>query len=413
LQVLIIVIGLSIFVQVMDTPGLFDTSQSHEDIAKRIDQAIVDLNPGPHVVLFVRSVRDRFTPEEQNTFDRLKTYFGTNFVDHMVVVYTHGDQLLEEGALVEDFLDHKKRAEEMKIIEAVGYRYTVFNNRRPSDDQVQLLVDLVESMGGSCYKAGGEYMHVVTQRVQEAAVNEIKKNPQFQQLQDEKRKAELQEKKKRLLALEEEEKVLNTKTKNGFAKVVVCFAQFIGMLFRAEAARLKFRATLFSFGLLGFWSEFGLRKNWKEKKAALEKAQELKEKGKRLIDEARAIERDKRAVHDKRVTLAMEVALEDTKATVCELFRTGKLQQVCEDMMKVYTDMNDERALCFELLQSEELKNYYQTVIIIIIIIIIIIKFIVSNREISINGRRSASAQLAEPGIEPRTFQSLGRRSIH
>jgi hypothetical protein len=42
-----------------------------------------------------------------------------------------------------------------------------------------------------------------------------------------------------------------------------------------------------------------------------------------------------------------------------------------------------------------------------------IINFIVSNREISINGRRSASAQLAEPGIEPRTFQLLGRRSIH
>jgi hypothetical protein len=37
---------------------------------------------------------------------------------------------------------------------------------------------------------------------------------------------------------------------------------------------------------------------------------------------------------------------------------------------------------------------------------------IVSNREISINGCRSASAQLAEPGIEPRTFQLLGRLSI-
>jgi hypothetical protein len=45
--------------------------------------------------------------------------------------------------------------------------------------------------------------------------------------------------------------------------------------------------------------------------------------------------------------------------------------------------------------------------------VIIIINFIVSNREISINGRHSASAQLAEPGIEPRTFQLLGRRSIH
>jgi hypothetical protein len=48
-----------------------------------------------------------------------------------------------------------------------------------------------------------------------------------------------------------------------------------------------------------------------------------------------------------------------------------------------------------------------------IIIIIIIINFIVSNREISINGRRSASAQLAKPKIEPRAFQLLSRRSIH
>jgi hypothetical protein len=40
--------------------------------------------------------------------------------------------------------------------------------------------------------------------------------------------------------------------------------------------------------------------------------------------------------------------------------------------------------------------------------IIIIKNCIVSNRAIYINGRRSASAQLAEPGIEPRTFQLLG-----
>jgi hypothetical protein len=45
--------------------------------------------------------------------------------------------------------------------------------------------------------------------------------------------------------------------------------------------------------------------------------------------------------------------------------------------------------------------------------IIIIINFIVSIREIYINRRRSASAQMAEPGIRPRTFQLLSRCSIH
>jgi hypothetical protein len=57
--------------------------------------------------------------------------------------------------------------------------------------------------------------------------------------------------------------------------------------------------------------------------------------------------------------------------------------------------------------------NWRSLVKIMILIIMIMINFIVSNREISINVRRSASAQLAEPGIEPRTFQLLGRCSIH
>jgi hypothetical protein len=47
-----------------------------------------------------------------------------------------------------------------------------------------------------------------------------------------------------------------------------------------------------------------------------------------------------------------------------------------------------------------------------IIIIIIIINLNVSNREMYINGHRSAHAQMAEPGIEPRTVSITGPTNL-
>uniref|UniRef100_A0A3B1KE12 GTPase IMAP family member 8 n=1 Tax=Astyanax mexicanus TaxID=7994 RepID=A0A3B1KE12_ASTMX len=139
-------------VTVIDTPGLFDTSISNEEIIKEIVKCIPMAAPGPHVFLLVLTV-GRFTPEEKKAVKIIQELFGEESRRYTMVLFTRGDDL--RGTSIDDYIkdsDHSLQ----NIINQCGNRYHVFNNRNPEDQtQVTDLLEKIDCMvsvnGGSCY----------------------------------------------------------------------------------------------------------------------------------------------------------------------------------------------------------------------------------------------------------------------
>ncbi|XP_055014801.1 GTPase IMAP family member 8-like [Boleophthalmus pectinirostris] len=144
------------YVDVVDTPGLFDMSMSNHDINEEMMKCISLLSPGPHVFLLVLGI-DRFTPEENETLNLIKKGFGKDAQKYTIVLFTHGDVLEKNNTSIEDFINKKCDRLCQKLISDCGNRYHVFNNWDESHKQVQVdeliqkIEALIEENGGNCY----------------------------------------------------------------------------------------------------------------------------------------------------------------------------------------------------------------------------------------------------------------------
>ncbi|XP_026109558.1 immune-associated nucleotide-binding protein 13-like [Carassius auratus] len=134
-------------VAVIDTPGLFDTSLSNDQVAEEIMKCVSLSSPGPHVFVIVLSV-GRFTKEEADTVDLIKKIFGPKAAQFSIVLFTRGDEL--EGESVEDYVERSKSAELKKLIRDCGNRFLAFNNREKQDrTQVSRLLKMIEEVKNS------------------------------------------------------------------------------------------------------------------------------------------------------------------------------------------------------------------------------------------------------------------------
>uniref|UniRef100_A0A3B1KAM6 GTPase IMAP family member 8 n=1 Tax=Astyanax mexicanus TaxID=7994 RepID=A0A3B1KAM6_ASTMX len=120
-------------VRVVDTPGLFDTSFSPEVVAKEIARSVYLSSPGPHAFLYVQPINIRFTQQEEEVVDKLEQIFGEEMRKYTIILFTHGDQLVDQCG---------------------GYH--VFNNkdlenRQQVTDLLEKIDRMVERNGGSCY----------------------------------------------------------------------------------------------------------------------------------------------------------------------------------------------------------------------------------------------------------------------
>ena len=83
---------------------MFDSTITPQDIQKEICRCIELAREGIHAIVLVLSTRNRFSLEEMAAVESLQTIFGERVVDYMIVVFTGGDELEDEGQSLEQYL---------------------------------------------------------------------------------------------------------------------------------------------------------------------------------------------------------------------------------------------------------------------------------------------------------------------
>ncbi|KAB5517572.1 hypothetical protein PHYPO_G00168700 [Pangasianodon hypophthalmus] len=129
---------------VIDTPGLFDTKLSQEDVIKEIVKCMTYSSPGPHAFLIVIRI-GRFTPEEKETMKQLKEVFGANAERFTMILFTCKDELEKKKQTIEQYL--KDGDPELKaLVESCGNRFYCVNNNAASYTQFKDLMGKIESL---------------------------------------------------------------------------------------------------------------------------------------------------------------------------------------------------------------------------------------------------------------------------
>lgn len=192
---------------VIDTPGLFDTEKTPEEVKENIAESIKLSVPGPHAFLLVISLKSRFTKEEQDAVKWIQKNFGSDAAIYTIVLFTHADSLKNKS--VEAYKSMSTPLQ--RLINQCGGRYHSFiNSQRQNKTQVTELINKINNM----LKANGGRHY--TSEDYEIAQRKIEEEEQRMR-EDEKRQE--QERQERLRQKWEwEEKMANCK-KLGYASV--------------------------------------------------------------------------------------------------------------------------------------------------------------------------------------------------
>ncbi|XP_053492474.1 GTPase IMAP family member 8-like [Ictalurus furcatus] len=130
-------------VAVVDTPGLFDSTLSNEEVTDEIVKCISMLAPGPHAFIIVLSV-GRFTEEEKQTLNLIKKMFGAEAEKYSIVLFTGGDSLKDKT--LEDYIRTSNHEHVNRLIRDCGGRVHLFNNNAKDTSQASELLQMIEEI---------------------------------------------------------------------------------------------------------------------------------------------------------------------------------------------------------------------------------------------------------------------------
>ncbi|XP_051745457.1 GTPase IMAP family member 7-like isoform X2 [Ctenopharyngodon idella] len=139
-------------ISVIDTPGLYDTSLSEEELKKEIEKCIYMSAPGPHVFLLLIRLGVRFTEEEKKTVKWIQENFGEEASHHTIILFTHADYL--KGISLEEYINESNDLK--ALVDECGGRFHSFNNEDMSNrSQVTKLLQKIDKIvrinGGQHY----------------------------------------------------------------------------------------------------------------------------------------------------------------------------------------------------------------------------------------------------------------------
>uniref|UniRef100_A0A8C2FWT1 AIG1-type G domain-containing protein n=1 Tax=Cyprinus carpio TaxID=7962 RepID=A0A8C2FWT1_CYPCA len=177
-------------VSVIDSPGLFDTSLTTEEVVNRIKRCIPLSAPGPHVFLVVIQL-GRFTDEEAEAVRIIQAVFGEESSNYIMVLFTHGDRL--EGKNIHTFVRDNPKL--LNFIKRCSGRYHVFNNKEQNPEQVIQLLDQIDKMvtgnGGQYYTS--EMFERVEREIEKEKQRILKENEEQRRREIEALRAQLQD----------------------------------------------------------------------------------------------------------------------------------------------------------------------------------------------------------------------------
>ncbi|KAK7473961.1 hypothetical protein BaRGS_00034790, partial [Batillaria attramentaria] len=131
----------------------------------RVTDMLLDLNrfmgvlhPGPHAVLYCLSSARRFTQEDAQAreYQQVKEHFGEDLVKHMIIVFTHWDDMEKNFPTPESFI-HERTDKLKALLEDVDGRYVMLNNKADWPDRIQQSKRLVAEVKKLVEKSGGVF----------------------------------------------------------------------------------------------------------------------------------------------------------------------------------------------------------------------------------------------------------------
>lgn len=147
-------------VTVIDTPGIFDTRKTDQELKREMWRCLQLSLPGPHVFLLVLRLDSRFTAEERSTVQWVHCHFGGDASKFMLVLFTRGDQIEEP---IEVYL---KRSPELREFISMVAGYEVFDNTSRQGNGTQV-ADLLEKIDEVVQENGSHYTNPLYKETQE------------------------------------------------------------------------------------------------------------------------------------------------------------------------------------------------------------------------------------------------------
>lgn len=137
---------------VVDTPGVFDTERDNLTVQKEICRCILMTTPGPHAILFCVRM-GRFTEQEWDVLKHYIRHFGNHLKEYLIFVFTHLDSWQEsftdrnEKIPSEDTFIESLPVDLKSYLETCGSRYICLNSRANKDVRDKTVKKLIDQVG--------------------------------------------------------------------------------------------------------------------------------------------------------------------------------------------------------------------------------------------------------------------------
>jgi hypothetical protein len=157
-----------VHLEILDTPGLFDTHKPADELREEFLKCMIMTNPGPHAFLFILRM-NRITDQEKKTISYLQDIFGgDHFLQHTIVVITRKEDIKPKDTdmhLTEDIdqlfkINLQNCPALYHMISQCGNRYFLISNKgkvegpkrtQQAEELLSLIKKTTEQNGDSYY----------------------------------------------------------------------------------------------------------------------------------------------------------------------------------------------------------------------------------------------------------------------